>query len=75
MFREKIQEIDWETFLRLKTLILLNDMFEQKVGEVLGKLAPMKKIQFRQKYANWLDPEAKPKNEGQRLNERSGQNH
>ena len=56
-FREKIKEIDWENFFDCENIDIINDIFEKKVGDILNKMVPMKNIQLRQKYANWLDVE------------------
>ena len=61
IFREMIKKIDWENFYECNNIDVINDIFEQKVGGILEKIAPMKKIQLRQKYANWLDSEIKQK--------------
>ena len=56
-FRNRICEIDWENFYECENIDTINDMFENKVRDVLEKIAPMKYIQLRKKHVNWLDDE------------------
>ena len=60
-FRNKISKIEWGNFYNCENIDIVNDTFEQKIGDILNTMAPMKNIQLRQKYANWLDEEISQK--------------
>ena len=58
-YREAIKEIDWSDFYDIDNLDVMNSLFEEKVSNILNQMAPMKNIQLRKKYRNWVDEEIK----------------
>ena len=52
-------EIDWTDFYREKDQNVMNTIFEENVGTILEKHAPLKCIQLRKHYRNWLDDDCR----------------
>ena len=60
-FRQKVAELDWTDLYRSEDINIINDIFETKLGGVLETEAPLKYIQGRKNYVNWLDDEMSQK--------------
>ena len=56
-FHDKISNIDWSEFYCCQDINVLNEFFVDKVGGILQSEAPMRFMQMKAKYANWLDDE------------------
>ena len=58
-FRDKISKIDWNSFYESQNLDVMNTLYEENVGAILESEAPMRNIQKRKYYRNWVDSEMK----------------
>ena len=58
-YKNKIKDIDWSEFFAENDINLLNNYFVEKVGAILEECAPMKTIQMRNFFRNWLTAEMK----------------
>ena len=55
LFKDKIGTLDWSEFYTCQNIDILNAIFVEKVGTILGEMAPMKSFQTRKSYSNWMD--------------------
>ena len=58
-YKTKLSMIDWTGFFESTNLDHINNMFEEKVSEVLNSVAPIKIIQRRKKFKNWVSDSVK----------------
>ena len=58
-FIKEVGEIDWTELLETTDVNIANDIFVTKVGGLLDKAAPLRKIQVRNKVVKWISEEAK----------------
>ena len=58
-FKSDLAGIEWDNFFECEDLDILNSMFEDKFLQVLNKHAPMRIIQKRKQFRNWMDNEVK----------------
>ena len=66
-YKLKIQNIDWREFYNSNDINIINDIFVQKVGDILEQEAPLKNYQNRKNYRNWLNPEIKAQMESRNM--------
>ena len=59
VYREKIEEIEWEDYYQIEDVDRLCDIFEEKVGKILNELAPITVTQMRKKYRKWVSEEVR----------------
>ena len=59
IFREKISTIDWTPLFLSDNLDVKNTIFEEEIGKILEKMAPMKYNQVRKIFRNWVDDKSK----------------
>ena len=53
-FKQAISMIDWTSLYQQEDLNLANDLFATKIGNILNEMAPMKKIQLRNRVTPWV---------------------
>ena len=53
-FKNEVSMIDWTELYKMEDLNLANDFFSTKIATILEKMAPMKKIQIRNKITPWV---------------------
>ena len=58
-YREEVKQIDWSPLTQSTDVNFMNNYFEQKLGEILDKYAPMCNVQIRIFFRNWLDNDCK----------------
>ena len=49
-----VKEIDWSDLEASDNLDLMNDLFETKLKTILDRMAPVKIVQRRSQYRNWV---------------------
>ena len=60
-YKTDIAALDWTTFYQTSDLDILNSIFEENVLSVLDAAAPVKTVQRRKRYRNWVSQEMKAK--------------
>ena len=65
-YRNKISDIDWGDYYEKDDINYLNNYFVEKVGSILEECAPMRTIQMRKNFRNWLTADMKEKMEAKR---------
>ena len=60
-YTEDIGNIDWGDFYQSEDIDYLNNYFEEKVLKILDEAAPIKTIQSRRKFRNWISEDLKDK--------------
>ena len=54
-YRNSVKKIDWSDFYLEKYVIILSNMFTERLKQILDREAPVKTKQFRRNYASWMD--------------------
>ena len=57
IFQSKLSEVDWTQFFNTDNLDLKKHIFEEKISDILNRIAPMKFVQKRKNHRNWVDTE------------------
>ena len=71
----KMRLIDWTDIYLTKNIDIANDILETRILNVLNSEAPLKVVQVRKNFRNWVQNSLKEKNEGERWHERESQDH
>ena len=58
-FKMEVKQIDWSDMYKLTDINLANDFFATKVGDILEKMAPLRKLQIRNKITPWVSENTK----------------
>ena len=61
-YSEEVGKIDWAPLLAETNIDLINSIFEEKLLEVMDKMAPEKCFQRRKNCNSWMTDELKMKN-------------
>ena len=56
---QKIRNMDWKEILESQDVNVANSLFEEKLGGIMDECAPMKTVQVRSRYNNWIREDTK----------------